>query len=286
MKLIADSGSTKTEWVLIGGAAPDGISSVDGKPIATQGLNPFHQSEEQILSVLHSELLPRITECTAVGSVYFYGSGVRPEMVPKMAALLREAFPDADRVEAHSDLLGAARAICGRKVGIASILGTGANACLYDGRQIVGGTPSLGYIIGDEGSGAVLGKRFLHDLYGGLLSEEIKQSFERETGLSLPQVIERVYRQPLANRFLASLSPFIHAHLDDPGVAALVRRNFVDFLRLRILPLGRPDLSVGFVGSVAYYYEVPLREAAIELGISVGRILKSPIEGLAEYHAS
>ena len=168
------------------------------------------------------ELGDRVVACLSEGiepmSVYFYGSGVRPEQETPMADLLRGALPKVDMVEAHTDLLGAARALCGDNYGIASILGTGANSCLYDGKRILMNTPALGYILGDEGSGAVLGKRFLHDLYGGLLSEELKMCFERETGLSLSQIIDRVYRQPLANRFLASLSKFIHGHLSDPAV--------------------------------------------------------------------
>ena len=218
-------------------------------------------------------------------AVYLYCSGVRPEMEPLMQSLLKETFPQASVIEAHSDLLGAARALCGRNEGIASILGTGANSCLYDGNAIVDHMPALGYILGDEGSGAVLGKRFIHDLYGGILSEEIKQTFERETKLNLAEIIKRVYREPLANRFLASLSEFISAHLDDAGVRAVVVRNFEDFLRLHIKSYHRGDLPVSFVGSVAWHYQDELKEAAEHLHFRIGTILKTPMAGLIHYHS-
>lgn len=279
MILIADGGSTKTDWIL--------LSPTKNVRFTTSGLNPYHQNRHQMESVL-KELGDRVVACLSEGiepmSVYFYGSGVRPEQETPMADLLRGALPKVDMVEAHTDLLGAARALCGDNYGIASILGTGANSCLYDGKRILMNTPALGYILGDEGSGAVLGKRFLHDLYGGLLSEELKMCFERETGLSLSQIIDRVYRQPLANRFLASLSKFIHGHLSDPAVETLVCQNFIDFIRLHITPYGHKELPLSFVGSIAYYYRDQLAKAVFDLGYTLGTILRSPIDGLVFYH--
>ena len=171
MILIADSGSTKTDWAL---------QSADGSlgQFHTQGINPFHQERTVIAEILSRELLPQI-DADAVSSVCFYGSGVRPELEPVMASLLQEAFPQAMQVEAHSDLLGAARALCSHNYGIASILGTGANSCLYDGKTIIQNTPALGYILGDEGSGGVLGKHFLHELYKGVLSKDIRSECGR-----------------------------------------------------------------------------------------------------------
>ena len=209
---------------------------------------------------------------------------VRPEQEAPMADILRDSLPKVERVETHSDLLGAARALCAHNYGIASILGTGANSCLYDGERILQNTPALGYILGDEGSGAVLGKRFIHDLYTGVLSEELKVEFERRTGFSLPQIIDRVYRQPLANRFLASLSEFIHSHLGESAVEALVCQNFTDFIRLHITPYGRMDLPLSFVGSIAYYFREQLAKAVSTLGYTLGMVLRSPMEGLIRYH--
>ena len=279
MILIADSGSTKTDWALI---SPSVLSS-QLSVLSSQGLNPVHQSRETILQILRSELLPQL-DSSEIESVFFYGSGVRPEMEPVMVNLLREVFPQAETIEAHSDLLGSARALCGHNYGIASILGTGANSCLYDGTSIVMNTPAMGYILGDEGSGASLGKRLLHDLYKGVLSEKVKASFEAETGLVMPEIINKVYRQPLPNRFLASLSTFIHTHLDIPEMRQLVIDTFVDFFRFNIAPYQRPDLPVSFVGSIAYFFESELREAAESQGFTLGTILRSPIEGLICFH--
>jgi len=279
--LIADSGSSKTDWALL--VPPMGPKPASIVRISTQGINPVHQTDNVIRQILLQELLPHLS-IEAVGSVYFYGSGVRPEKEAPMAQLLREALSCAHSVEAHSDLLGAARAMCGHNYGIASILGTGANSCLYDGQRIVQHTNALGYILGDEGSGAVLGKRFLHDLYGGILSENIKADFEKSLKLSLPEVINRVYRQPLANRFLASLAEFIHGHLDEPGVEALVKQNFRDFLRVHIVPYGHEYLPLSFAGSIAHFFKEQLTEVVEAEGYTMGTILRSPIEGLIEYH--
>ena len=181
--LIADSGSTKTDWAF------------GGERIHTQGINPFHQDEDTIRGILRDELLPNFESCISnVQSIQFYGSGVRPELEEKMQRILKEAFPMATQIEAHGDLLGAARALCGQKEGIACILGTGANSCLYDGQHIVKNTPPMGYVLGDEGSGAVLGISFLNALYKNRLSESIKTAFEDYAQMSMAQVIDRVYR--------------------------------------------------------------------------------------------
>ena len=275
MILIADSGSTKTDWAL---QSADGFAQFH-----TQGINPFHQERTAIAGILSRELLPQL-DADAVSSVCFYGSGVRPELESVMTSLLQEAFPQAKQVEAHSDLLGAARSLCGHNNGIASILGTGANSCLYDGKAIVQNTPALGYILGDEGSGGVLGKHFLHELYKGVLSKDIRSEFEREYGLSMADVIQRVYREPMANRFLASLAPFIHRHLSDDAVKQIVINNFRDFFRYNIRPYGHPEMPVSFVGSIAWHFRAQLAEAAKLEGFAVGTILRSPIEGLIEYH--
>ena len=287
MILIADSGSTKTDWALA--SSPSTVPSDSSfltphsSLLTTQGINPFHQDRTVIAEILRQELLPQLNP-DEVDGVCFYGSGVRPELEPVMIALLQEAFPQVKQVEAHSDLLGAARALCGHNYGIASILGTGANSCLYDGERIIQNTPALGYILGDEGSGGVLGKHFLHGLYKGVLSENIRLEFEQEFGLTMSDVIQRVYREPMPNRFLASLAPFIHRHLSDAAVARLVIDNFRDFFRYNIRPY-QLEMPVSFVGSIAWHFRDQLAEAANAEGFRLGTILKSPIEGLLRYHA-
>lgn len=271
--LIADSGSTKTEWDL------------DGLRIKTQGINPFHQDDDTIRAILCDELLPQLYSHCSVSEfsslkVSFYGSGVRPELEEKIVRLLCEAFPEAKQIDAHSDLLGAAIALCGHSEGIACILGTGANSCLFDGQRIVKNTPPMGYVLGDEGSGAVLGIRFLNALYKDRLPHTILSDFEAYIGMNLAQVIDRVYRQPLANRWLASLSEFIHAHMGEPLIEALVVENFRDFLRYNVDPYGRRDLPVSALGSIAYYYQSQFLEALKSEGYTVGKILRGPLDGL------
>lgn len=281
MILIADSGSTKTDWCV---AEKDNVML----RIATQGINPFHQDEATIEAIIGNELLPQMAEVT-VGGVYFYGSGCRDEFVPMMTRIFSRAFPDASVIEAHGDLLGAARAVCGTAEGIACILGTGANSCLYDGRHIVMNTPPLGYILGDEGSGAVLGRLFINALFKGLPDgggngisavDEFRDMFMKEYGLTMADIIRRVYREPMANRFLASFAPFIHRHRDEPWLHAIIVDNFRTFFRRNVVQYGRRDLAVGAVGSIAWYFSDELNEAAHAEGFSMGRIVRSPLYGL------
>ena len=286
MKLIADSGSTKTDWCLV-----DETGIV--KRMTTQGINPIHQTKEEIKEILKASPDPSQGGETCPPSpithhpspqIFFYGSGVTPLQREPMCQLLCEAFPEASEVTAESDLLGAARALCQHQEGVACILGTGANSCLYDGQQIVKNTPALGYILGDEGSGAVLGIRFLNALYKGALPDSLRREFETQMGLSMSDVINRVYRQPLANRWLASLSTFIHSHVDLPEVSAMVTENFRCFIRRNVLPYGRKDLPLNAVGSIAWHYRDQLQEAAETEGFTLGTVVQSPMDGLISYH--
>lgn len=264
IKLIADSGSTKTEW------------AVGPAIVRTQGINPIHQDEDAIRSILRDELLPQLHACHAtaedVKRVLFYGSGVRPDKEATMECLLREVFTMAGSVEARSDMLGAARALFGTDEGQACILGTGANSCLYNGKDIVANTPPLGFILGDEGSGAVLGKMFLNAIYKDGLYPGAREDFERHFSTTLGDVIDRVYRQPMPNRWLASLSPYIHEHLGKPQVRDIVVENFRNFIRRNVLPYHRQDLPLSAVGSIAHFYEAELRAAARAEGYAVGRV--------------
>ena len=273
--LIADSGSTKTDWALINSASDASV-----RRLTTQGINPFHQDASSIRRILTEELLPQLDQVGSIERIRFYGSGVRPEQQSKMENLLSQLFTSATDVQARGDLLGAARALYGSETGIACILGTGANSCVYDGHEIVANTPPLGYILGDEGSGAVLGRHFLNALYKGRLEKALRESFEQWAGMTMDQIITRVYRQPLANRWLASLSVYIHSHLDTPSVESLVIDNFRDFIRHNILPYGRNELPLRAVGSIAFYYQKQLDLAAREEGIRLDMVMRTPIDGL------
>lgn len=276
MTIIADSGSTKTDWCMTDGQTEPTV-------VATQGLNPFHLAEGEMERVVRTEVLPRLGGAR-VNSIFFYGSGCREEVCPKVRQTLAGVFTEAETIEVAGDLLGAARALCGHNEGMACILGTGSNSCLYDGRAITANTPPLGYILGDEGGGACLGKTFLNALYKGKLGSDIAKAFAHDTGLDMATVIRKVYTEPQANRFLASLSKHITHYIYNARVRALVVDCFAEFFRRNLEPYHRQDLPVGFVGSIAHHYEPFLREAAAREGYTVGQILKSPMDGLIEYH--
>lgn len=299
MMLIADSGSTKTDWAWI-------ENGTIVHRVTTAGINPVHQGEEEILvecgmwnvegemsqGQAHSTNLtphssfhtPQTAPQWGADEVFFYGAGCIPEKKGVVEKVLRKVFPEAERIEVESDLLGAARAVCQHQEGLACILGTGSNSCLYDGEKIVGNIPPLGYILGDEGSGAVLGKLFLNALFKGALPGSMKEDFLQSSGLSYPEIIQRVYRQPMANRFLASTSLYISEHLDVPALRDLVKQNFRDFFHKNIAQYGRHDLPVGAIGSIAYHYRELLQEVAVEEGYKLSKIAKSPMEGLVAYH--
>lgn len=280
MILIADSGSTKTDWALV-----DAGGEVAGR-YATQGINPFHQHPDVIANVLNNELIAQLEggEKT-IGAIYFYGSGCTPEMSVPLIHVLQSSFPACKQIQAESDLLGAARALCGHHEGVACILGTGSNSCYYDGNRIATHTPALGYILGDEGSGAVLGRLFLNGILKGLLPTALRDEYFRETGLVMTDIMDRVYRQPLANRFMASSSKFIEAHLSCQPLKDLVVDNFRQFFQHNVLAYRRPDLPVASIGSVGYYFLEQLREAATLEGLRLGNVCKSPMEGLISFHS-
>ena len=277
MMLIADSGSTKTDWCVI-------LDNTPIKRIGTKGLNPFFQSEEEIQQELTHSLLPQLPEGT-IDSVYFYGAGCTPEKAPTLRRAIADSLPVVGNIKAYSDMLAAARGLCDREAGITCILGTGSNSCFYDGKEIVNHISPLGFILGDEGSGAVLGKLLVGDILKNQLSPAIKEAFLKQFDLTVPEIIDRVYRQPFPNRFLASLSPFIAQHLEEPGIRQLVLGSFIAFLRRNVMQYNYTQYPAHFIGSVAHCYKEILQEAAQETGIRIGKILQSPMEGLIQYHS-
>lgn len=272
--LIADAGGTSTTWYL----SPSHTFS-------TYGINPFQQSEDDILKLVSdfrkSNLMA--SDVPQITAIRFYGAGCTPEKIGMVKKALFEAFEGTvEDIEVYSDLLGAARGLCGKEEGVACILGTGSNSCLYDGEKIVQNTPALGYILGDEGGGAVLGRMFLNALLKGRLDNAVADAFFDEYGMNQAAIIERVYRQPLANRFLASFSKFISEYRDNPTVNVIIRENFANFLNNNVKPYNCKKLN--FTGSIAYHYAEILRDVAEQNGYEIGKITQSPLEGLAEYH--
>lgn len=296
MILIADSGGTKTDWTLLYSPYPTHWEIVAS--FQTQGINPIHQTADVIQQILNKEMvsqLSTLSRATLIDAkvletpllsqveVFFYGSGCTPVHIPTMKRMLSQVFPP-EKIEVHSDLTAAARALCQHEPGIACILGTGANSCLYDGNEIVQNTPALGYILGDEGSGSVLGRLFLNAIFKDPQFADIRDSYLKATKLTLADIINKVYREPMANRFLATTSLFISEHIDNPLLRNLVVQNFRQFFRSNIVPYKRTDLPVHFVGSMAHHYESLLAQAAEQEGFRLGLVMKSPMEGLIKYH--
>ena len=285
--LIVDSGSTKTSWCFA--FLSDTKSADEARTVTTEGLNPAVMSaeevEEKIAKALNHCLQSLSISAADVDNVFFYGAGCIAGRAGVVSESISSILVDA-KIYVADDLLGAARALCGHKAGIACILGTGSNSCLYDGENIVAHTPALGYVLGDEGSGAVLGRKFLNAVLKQTLPENIRKRFLQESGLDMAEVINRVYRSPAPNRFLASMSKYIHGYLDEKEVRDIVIDNFEDFIRNNILAYGDKFRTINVVGSIAYHYKEQLTEAASRNGFQIGKIIKSPIEGLIEYHMS
>lgn len=276
MILIADSGSTKTDWCI----------AHNGKPIKqmrTKGINPFFQSEEEIQQELAHYLLPELPD-GELKAVYFYGAGCTPEKVPVLRRAIADSLPVNGNIKTDSDMVAAARSLCGHEPGIACILGTGSNSCFYDGSEIVDNISPLGFILGDEGSGAVLGKLLVGDILKNQFPPALKEAFLQEFDLTPPEIIDRIYRQPFPNRFLASLSPFLAQHLNEPVVHALVLNSFKAFFQRNVKQYDYRQYPAHFIGSIAYHYKEILLEAAEQTNVKIGEIIQSPMEGLIQYH--
>ena len=296
MVLIADSGSTKVHWCLV-------TASGQCSDVFTDGINPLFQTTDAMRNSICNQLLPKIAPLLWAGTlthVFFYGAGCTPEKKVFVQKALEAVFKKAE-VQVESDMLGAARGLLGRNAGVACILGTGSGSCFYNGETIEWCVPSLGYILGDEGSAAVLGKRLVGDLLknqlsysvSGLSDEvDLKNLFVKEYNPSMADIIENVYRQPFPNRYLAKLSRFCADHIDDPRIRNLVYDHFVQFIRRNLVQYFQNTnanananaAGVGFVGSIAYYYRPILEEAMQAEGLPMGTVLQDPIEGLKAYH--
>ncbi len=275
MILIADSGSTKTDWSLL-----DGDNVVN---VSTQGINPFLQDEKAVCDVLHDELLPQLKGEGRAACCYFYGAGCTPEKSPVVAKALSQVL-SPDVCEVQSDLLGAARALCGRTEGIACILGTGSNSCYYDGRVIARQVSPLGYILGDEGSAAYIGKRLVGNCLKRQFSDSLCDLFFEETHLDGPAIINKVYREPLPNRFLGQVSQFCQHHIDIPEMESFIVDCMTEFFIRNVCGYHRPELPVNFVGSIAFVYKAQLEKAAGLCHLEIGTVLRAPMQSLIEYH--
>lgn len=279
MILIADAGSTKIDWCLLNNGKVE-------KQVFTRGMNAVMLTEEEMRARLSEELGPEV-DGYPIESVYFYGAGcISPQVCGNVERAIRAVLNDVKSVEVHTDLLAAARALFGNRAGIACIMGTGSNSCYYDGRDIVENVSPLGYILGDEGSGAVLGKLLIGDVLKNQLPADLCKKFLEQYDLDRMSIITRVYKEPQGNRFLASVTPFLLENIERKEIYDLVLNAFEAFFRRNILqyPSSR-ELEVNFIGSIAFYYRNVLEEAARRVGCRVGTVVKSPMEGLIKYHS-
>lgn len=274
--IVADSGSTKTSWYLL---RNDG--TVD-EQCRTSGINPFFQQSSEIVKTLQEELPAAMRQ---TDTVFFYGAGVANQQKKNELFGVFSTFFKVTDIQLESDMLAAARSLCGNERGIASILGTGSNSCFYDGEKIAGGVPSLGYILGDEGSGSYLGRLLVKSIFRNQfpshLIDRFKQDYEGETST----LLHKVYSQPYPNRYLAGFTRFLSDHLHEEAVQQLIRMSFRDFINGHIkLYDNARDMELHFTGSIASVFSVLLKEVIQEAGLKAGKIEADPGKGLIRYH--
>lgn len=275
--IVADSGSTKTDWLFI---------SEDGnhQTYSTLGLNPYFNETEKIRSVITDEILIK-TENLNINRIEFYGAGCASDANKiKIKTIINSVFPDA-KVKVNTDILGAAKSLFGDESGIACILGTGANTCFYNGNEITNNVQSLGFILGDEGSGAYLGKMIIKAFLTDALPFDLKLSFIKKYNLTRDIIIDNVYNKPNPNAYLAHYCEFLNEHIEDDYIIALIKRSFRKFTEYNILKYdNHTSTKIGFVGSVGYYFGELLNEVLAEYDLKAHKNIKSPIEGLKEYY--
>jgi N-acetylmuramic acid 6-phosphate etherase len=276
MLLVADGGSTKTDWRIIDGGE---IHSMRSK-----GINPYHSTSKEIQQELNS--LDLLGQEKKIEKVHFYGSGIATsEKKALIHKVLQERVGAHAEIHVENDLLGAARALFQRQSGIACILGTGSNSCLYGEGMILDHVPALGYSLGDEGSGTDIGKRLVNALHKRTISDQLRQEIITKEELSMDQILENVYMKPHANRYLASLSRIAQKHLDKPEIRKIVALAFEEFFQKNITRYrGYETYDIGFAGSVAFHFREVLKEVLEQHHLKCGPIISAPIDGLVKYH--
>jgi N-acetylglucosamine kinase-like BadF-type ATPase len=274
--LIADSGSTKCEWCL--------LTNGKKRTIETQGLSPYFLHEEQIYSILKKDLLPGLKSFRPE-SIFFYGTGcANPANRKAVHRAIRKIFADAN-IQVTHDLMAAARALCGTTKGVACILGTGSNSCYFNGRNIIKNSPGLGYVLGDEGSGAYLGKKVLQYYLYGTFDEELRYKFDAKYVTTQTEILEEVYKKPLPNKYLASFAIFLAENRGHYMVENIIEDGLNDFFFNHLCKYRESwKLPIHFVGSVAYGFRDVLKELCQSYEFDLGNILQKPMDGLINYH--
>lgn len=279
MILVADSGSTKTDWRLIDGSKNNQVS------FNTLGFNPYFINEEGIIKALSSSTLSAYKK--NISAIYFYGAGCSSEAKSNIVKTALQTFFNATpTVFVAHDLLAAARAVSNKNASLVAILGTGANTCFYDGTDIVENIPALGYLLGDEGSGAHLGLNFIKKYLHHAFSADINAAFQKKyPTYTLNTILDAVYKQSLPNRFLAQFSHFILSHKENNAIQELILSCFTAFFEQYIIRYPNyQNYSLNLVGSVAYHYQDFIKQVAANYGVIIEKIVKQPIDGLVDYH--
>lgn len=277
VKLIADSGATKAEWCLLQGKKTT--------TVFTQGISPYFLNTRQIAEILEKELLPSIGK-VGIDEVYYYGTGcINPNNNLIVKNALKQVFKGLSKVEVTHDVMAAARALYGDDKGVACILGTGSSSCYYNGKKISVNRPGLGYVLGDEGSGAYLGRKVLQYFMYGTFDDELTEQFNTKYHLSASEILDNVYKKPLANRYLASFTPFLSENRGHYMIENILEDGLNDFFFQHICKFKESwTMPVSFVGGISFYFQDVLTQLCHAYEFTPGKILKNPMEGLVAYH--
>ena len=276
--LIADSGSTKTQWCLL----QDGKK----KMISTQGISPYFLNDDSLGIILRKELAPKMVNMP-VDDIFYYGTGCsNPDNISLIKRGLKKIFPSA-KINVQHDLMGAARALCGDKKGIACILGTGSNSCFYNGKRIVKNSPGLGFILGDEGSGSHLGKKVVQYYLYNTFDAELMEKFQSKYSADASEILDNVYKRPLPNRYLAEFVSFLTENRGHYMVENIIEDSLNDFFFNHIYKYRESwSLPINFAGSVAFGFKDVLAQMCSDFELTLGTVIKDPMEGLIKYHSN
>lgn len=278
MILIADSGSTKTEWALL-------RNGVNLKTFITEGFNPYFQTEEVILNNIKNQTIIELggINLSEIKFVFFYGAGCSNETnINLIKRPLQHFFANA-KIEVEHDLLAAARACCGNEDGIAAILGTGSNSCLFVNGEIKDQIPSLGLFLGDEGSGGHIGKLFISNFFYRNFSKRTSDKIQQDLKLNKDEVLENVYKKPFPNRYLAGFTKYIAENINNPEVESIVIKAFDTFIESTVKKYPE-QYNLSTVGSVGFYFNDQLKKSTLKYNIRLNKTIKNPMEGLIQYH--
>ncbi len=276
IKLIADSGSTKASWCMLDGNKK--------KIISTQGISPYFLSQVQIQIIIENELKPKLKGIEPA-EIYYYGTGCsNPENIKAVKQSLKKVFPAA-KIAVDHDLMGAAKALCGNEKGIACILGTGSNSCYYNGKRIVKNNPGIGFILGDEGSGAYLGKKVVQHFMYNTFDEDLMDRFNVKYNTNAIEILEAVYKGPLPNRYLANFTAFLVENRGHFMIENIIEDGLNDFFFNHLYKYKEVwTHPVHFIGSVAFGFKDVLKEICHSYEMQLGKVLQQPIDGLIKYH--